>query len=327
MAIPLITISGLNADRYLINNPIWVDFNNISANTKYVIVSTAVLIGAGPAATYGTPTSLRFYPNAARKIYFDLAELVKSFFPEPQHPDGYLANASLLGTNYLKVKITIQSVLTTGQAVTHTSYVKNFMRGGSESYRTNEILAVSAVLKESSKLPRWAGYPLAKYALDTSANIRYYSIISAEETVQRKVIGCNPVYIRFLNTKGGYSFWLFEQFELKKKSKKPDTVKDRTRTRSLGNETEWELIVESRVEAEYFATMRALAESPEVHAYGLTSKIFADLQASGKTVDIQHKFEPIINPGNSADVNSFEKVQSFKFSFDIPLTHNPRVIW
>jgi len=324
MAGPTQTISGLNNDRYMVNNPIWVDIKYIANDVKYVLISIVPILDPGePQNTI--PTRLRLYPDFNRSLYFDLSECIKAFFKRPNHPES-IANGQSLGTNYIKAQITLTGVKNDGQTQTYLTVARNFIRGGEESYRTNVTAAHGQVLKESTKIPRWPGYPVAKYIID-KALIQYYSIIPASETVQRKVVGCNPVYIRFLNTQGGYSFWLFEQYTINKKSAKPKILTGREGFTSLGHKIDWTLNVESRVDSEYFQTFRALCESPEVHVWGLVAKAFADLQTAGKTAQIKYTWDRVINPGNTVNTNSYEAVQDFKLKFDLLMPHNSLLTW
>jgi len=335
VAIPLMVVEGLNKDNYMINNPIWIDVKYIAENTKYLTIN---LLRVSPVGTVNEPSSIRLYPFNG-KLYFDLAPMVKTFMARPQHPSS-IGEDQITGTNFQTMRITLQQIRDDDTITETRTFLKNFVRAGMESPDGNLSLVTGTVLKESVLLPRWQGYPLAKYTLSGGSTskipqwgIRYNAIIPLSETEQRRVVGCNPMYFRFLNTKGGYSFWLFEDWSVEKSSDKPDIVENRGGDYSLGHELEYELEVTTRCERRYYKTMRALAQSFEVYAYNFTNIALNDTGADqtegaqSKLATDTKKWETVINPGNKVETNSYEDVQEFKFKFRVNLKQKPALKW
>lgn len=331
-------ITGLTSDRYLINNPIWVDITNIAAGVKYVSVSLSNARQAVQVASIPPiPVSLRLYPLNGR-LYFDLSEGIKSFFSLPDF-SRETPNDTPIGTNYETIFVRIQS--TDGVRV-YDSYTvsKTFIRGGRDGSLSNRFLSLSTILKESTKIPRWGFYPVRKFYMTASRDTRttYHDIRSTtdipyDEIDERRIIGCNPLYFKFLNTKGGYSNWLFEKWEYEKATDAGETIQNRNFNYSLGSETEHEIEVESRIERDYFETLRALVQSPEVYVYELEAKLYRDVVSGGQTfgtggVALSRGGWYRVYPGkNKITFKSSEDVKDIKLKFEVPNLQRPTVKW
>lgn len=320
------TITGLENNLYFVNNPIWVNVDNLQgADWVRVILAPQRFQNE---IQYSQPTSQRLYPFQ-NKLYFDLSDYAKTFFKKPQHPAS-ISNNQPIETNYQRIVVIIQKIVDNAISEQFTA-TKDFIFGGTENYGSNVYANPLDVLKESVKLPRWEGYPLAKYYVDGAGVVRFVNILEIDEVEPRVTIGCNPLYLRWLNTKGGYSFWLFERWTLTKKTGKPTEIGARPTTYNLGNEPSWSLEVSTKCERRYYKTMRSLAQSPEVSAYDLTGIAIDDTGASqsdGAFLKTDVKFfEPVINMGNQVQTDGVKDVDEFKFNFDCVLTMKPQLKW
>src|SRR5699024_2277410 len=88
---------------------------------------------------------------------------------------------------------------------------KYFVRGG---YLTGINLSPTEVmlLSDTHKIPDWNGKPARAYKLN---NGKSDSVIpSPSETKVMNALGCDSLYVAFLNGKGCYSYWNFEKWEL-----------------------------------------------------------------------------------------------------------------
>ena len=307
------TIQGLGLNRHLINNPIWVDI----VDAPETIYLTFTILD-GNTAPLISPYVIKTFNGRAS---FDLSEIVKSMMNEPQHPIGLLPG-DILPSNSTDMTLRFQGV----EDPDEVSLTKTFIRGGDSTMRSNLTLPAFAVLKESEKIPVWEGFPSAKYYLSGNNRIAYTSILANEEIDRQSVVNCNPLFLRFLNTRGGYSFWLFEEWEVNEKSKKTDRIKRRGNPLDLGLEMEYELETTTRVNREYNATLSALLKSPEVHVYNIASI----LNNRGEGMNFQDRFDKwtrIYNAGGSMSWNSFEDMNEYTFKFDLLFNEKPTLIW
>lgn len=124
---------------------------------------------------------------------------------------------------------------------------------------------------------------------------------------------CNPFYVRFLNTKGGYSFWMFNAWEYSTTSKELGVVSTTTsiNNKSLGFSEENTVTVDTRVKREYYDLIRALIVSPVIQVYNQFDMEWLKIELKGTTFDS----------------NNYEDLQEFTCDFDLMLNTNPGTIW
>lgn len=299
------TVTGINGSRYYVNNPIWVTVDTSMDVDPTAVVNLSITINAT------IVFSAKYYPLNGL-VYFDLSEIIKGFLPEPSHPTNPISGQPI-SLSTVNATISLPGFNST----------KTFFRGGEDSQRTNIQVPNEAVLSESEKIPVWTGYPYAKYYLNSSGITYYTDILQVSEIEQRKVATCNPVYLRFLNSKGGYSFWLFEDWELLKNSKTTSVIERRTSDLDLGLETSHELNISTRVEERYLSTLRALLQSPDVYIYNIQNI----LVESNPQFQQSFVWTKIYNGGGNMKWNSYDSVHEFDFKFDLRLKSNPTLIW
>lgn len=297
------TITGLSGSRYYVNNPIWLECD-VSDNP---VDSFTMVISDG-----GTPIFQGKFYTFENKAYIDIAEIMKGLLPEPNHPVNP-STGQVINTNSISVQI---YVLGFAPSIT-------FYRGGEDSDRTNVQVPALAALIESAKIPVWTGYPSAKYYLNASNEIIYTNIIPPSETEQRRVVNCNPVYLRFLNSKGGYSFWMFESWNIQKKTKKGDIIERRVNNLDLGLEPSHTLNLSTRAEERYTQTLSALCESPEVYIYQIQNVV----EEQNTSFQFSNEWTRIFNDGSSMEWNNEDSVNEFDFKFNLNFKNNPSLLW
>lgn len=310
-------ISGFNQNRYLINNPIWVDITGAGAKVVLSFVSLQTQVGNTPIFTFYT-----FSGN----VSFDISEIIKALMPEPNHPASPISGSIIPG-NVTTQTLVFQSSGDVFQSSggSSQSFVKSFIRGGDASMGTSLTLPSGSVLKESPKIPVWEGYPSAKYTLNANNQVVFSNILANNEIDRRKVVTCNPVFLRFLNTRGGYSFWMFEEWEVNEKSSKTNRIDRRGNPLDLGMEMAWELSLNTRVEREYNATLSALLKSPEVHIYRVENIL--NERSSGLLTKSYGAWTRIYNAGGAMQWNAFEQMNEYSFKFDLLFKEKPTLIW
>ena len=316
-------VTGLNRDRYLINNPIWVEVREIPSEAIYVSTTITRLNTDGTEIPENAPTTLRLH-SINGVLYFDLSEGIKAFFPVPDYRNTG-SNNTPIGHNYQKARVTFKATSQTGIIVEEIQFTRTYIRGGKDGPGFNLSLAQGEVLKESTRIPRWGTYPVRKYWLNDLNEIVSSGIIAETETDVRRVVGCNPIYFRFLNTSGGYSYWLFENWELSKSAKKAQRIESRDLDYSLGAEISFQLEVEGRIEKEYYRTVRALLQSPEIYVRDLESKVYNDSLVN--TASRSQPWYKVYAAPNSMKTPSNEELIEVKLKFDLLSKQRPSVVW
>ena len=305
-------ISGLSLNRYLVNNPIWVDISNAPETIYLTLIpvhqptQAQTLIAPYIISTFNGKTS------------FDLSEIIKSMMNEPQHPIGLLSG-DILPSNATTLTLRFQAVEDPDEVM----LTKTFIRGGDATMGSNLTLPANAVLKESAKIPVWEGFQSAKYYLNENNRIVYTNILENAEIERMSIVNCNPLFLRFLNTRGGYSFWLFEEWEVTEKSKKTERIIRRGNPLDLGMEMEYSLETTTRVERKYNNTLSALLKSPEIYAYKIGNLLNKRILVESIRFT---EWTRIYNAGGSMSWNSFEEMNEYTFKFDLLFNEKPTLI-
>tara|TARA_R110001606_G_scaffold253995_7_gene401858 strand:+ start:451 stop:1395 length:945 start_codon:yes stop_codon:yes gene_type:complete len=310
-----INLTGLTADRYLFNNPIWIAATNLglgASSLQCTISRTDVS---------GVFVTSRFF-IFSDTVEFDISEYIKGMCDYPNYPTGIVLNNQDIETNYYPFTITLNAVNPQGQLTSSLNLQKTFIRGGLENQQTNVALPNGTILKESVKIPVWNGYEKRIYKIENNTIIMTTDIPNG--SIENMVIkSCNPLYFRFVNMLGGYSYWLFENWDFLKKTDKTQVIDRRDVDISTGNKSSYSLNVSGRVDRRYFKVMRALIQSPEIQVLNLSNKVN---EVSG-FVAVNENWEQVWSAGNQSSINALQKVNQIKLKFDYVSTMQTQTIW
>lgn len=303
-------VTGLNGNRYLAGNPIPVGFfpdtDDFLSGSKITVTVTKLVTHAGDVQITLPPFTL--YPPP-KGMTIDLAPYVKGLLPKPYVPDGNYQNPV---PNYQRLSFTISETQgDTSQVFNNKTFIRGFKRTKSDQGIT---LPVGTTLNNADRIPYWGSYPVARFLIHTDSTIRPQLVIDSQYTKQMRMpTACNPFYVRFLNSLGGYSFWMFNSWEWETSSDAVGVIK---RTTSINNEslgfTEQNTItVDTRVKREFYGMMRDLCVSPVVQVYNQFGMEWLKIEMQG----------------SSFQENNYEDLQEPTFTFDLMLNNNPQVIW
>lgn len=282
------TIShDLNGNGYFINNEIWF---KISSDTA--IYFNVVLQNLSNAKISSKFTC---YTDQLNSSFINIQPIVKSLFDVPNGQDKTTA----------KINITI-----TGNDGTTISFVKDFIRGGVRTNNVNQTISPNQSLRLYSTIPVWAGYPVNDYFLNPDYSVSVLSLADAVNIDYRRVKGCNSRYLKFLNQKGGYSFWLFESFSNKEAGLGTGYLVDsKNNLLDLGAESNSEISLYSKFPMNYKQYLYDLIVSPDVYIY----------KDAG--------WEKIFLKSNSVEFDDVKKAYSVNLQFDLNYRFNPSLLW
>jgi hypothetical protein len=297
------TVTGLNGNRYYVNNPIWVKVDTTGDSNNQVTLNISKDSDILYSAKYYTLNNI---------VHFDLSEIMKGLLPEPNHPKTIVSGQSIkLAEGNFSIDLPNFNVS------------RSFLRGGEYSDRENIEVPNNAILSESEKIPVWTGYPSAKYYFDINGISRYTEILTTSESEKRRVISCNPVFLRFLNTKGGYSFWLFDEWEINKSSKQGTIVERRVQNLDLGLTTEGSINLSTKADTRYINTLNALLSSSEIYIYNIKNVLVEDNPQFIQS----NLWTRVYNSGGKMKWNNFDSVHEFDFKLDFNFKNNSTLIW
>lgn len=285
----MIISHNLNSNGYFINNEIWIE---ISTDLP-VVYFRLVLMNLSNAKI---STQFISYANSDNKVFVNIQSIVKSLF---EVPNGATNNAS-------KIQISI----TTNEGVNLT-FTKDFIRGGKRTNDTNQTISPNQTLRLSANLPVWSGFPISDYFLSSSYLIQEQLLADVSNIDYRRIKGCNNIYIKFLNQKGGYSYWLFESYSEKEQNTNQGyLVNSKTNNLlDLGNQSKSDLQIYSKIPKEYRDYAKDIIVSPDIYAY----------QNAG--------WKKIFSKNNSVEFDNIKKVYVTNLNIDLNYRFNPSLLW
>ena len=279
----------LNNNGYFINNEIWFE---ITADLP-VTYFRLILMNLSNAKI---STQFISYTDPNNKVFVNIQSITKSLFDVPND-----------GTNNA-TKIQISITTNEGRNLTFT---KDFVRGGKRVNDTNQTISPNQTLRLASNLPVWSGFPIYDYFLSSDYLIQEKTLAEVSNIDYRRIKGCNNIYLKFLNQKGGYSFWLFESYsEKESNSNLGYLVNSKTNNLlDLGNESKSDLQIYSKIPKEYRDYAKDIIVSSDVYAY----------QNGG--------WKKIFMKGNSVEFDNIKKVYVTNLNIDLNYRFKPSLLW
>lgn len=285
---------NLNSNGYLVNNEIWMRLQSDIA-VKYFTVYVYYF--------FGSSTKFILYPNSSStKVVFNLQPIIKSLMIPPDGQTGF--DGSI---NFMQMNVQIG----TDSEFSALDINKYFIRGGNRTNDTNQTQSPNINLRISNRLPVWSGYPaIDEYTENYEVKTRNVSL--AENVDYRRVKGCNNTYVKFLNQKGGYSYWLFESFsERESATNLGFNSYPESGFVDFGSETKYDFRLYSKIPAEYVNYAKDIIVSCGIYIYD-------EGTASWKTAFMK---------SNSIEYDNIKKVYAVALSLDLHYRFNPSLLW
>lgn len=311
-----IAISGFTSNSlYFTGNDIWARIYETSVLQRTFVKSLTVQVE-------GVNGEFKYYPSDQGDFHINLSPIVRLAFEQPQQDPDYVNPTPYVSTtNFAKKKVIFTVNKTYGtESVNRTS---NFIRGYKRTNGSNITADYDKYLTNSDKIPVWPGYPSAGYivynpvnaAPGTTTNI--YKVINLPSSIKEimRIKGCESTYVKFMNSQGGYSSWLFEKREQSHKNEQLGYSETRQGYTDFGSYGENEHKLQSKVPERYFGLIQDLIESPEVYIYNPSAAIAAD------------KWQRIILEDNTITENTWDSVYQVSIDVKAPLKYNPSLIW
>jgi hypothetical protein len=308
-------VTGLSADGYLINNDIYLESPSYISPLGFDL-TTYYAITFKNLTTQAVTRPIEVYPLPGLGIKLNLAPVIKSLFSYPETNNDYTTLVPFeINTNYLAFEINIKRYHTTDtsnvEVYEETTISKSYIRGGRRTNESNITLPVGSILRPTTALPIWAGYPVAEYKLKAGYKIEKINNLNDVALKERlSVKGCNPTYIKFLNQYGAYSYWLFEGLTDKPDGTSLGYANNLGEVTDLGKEYEQSSTVYSKVPAKWLPIILDLIISPEVLLY------------TGSNT-----WQRIVLDSNKIEENSYKKVYETKLNYKKVTNFNPSLLW
>ncbi len=191
---------------------------------------------------------------------------------------------------------------------------KGFVYGGLRGNKSNIFARINTPLTPTEKLPYFKGYPNTYSVIEPSES--GYSILHTEllitnpNAVNIKVRGCYNVYVKFLNSLGGYSYWMFESYTDEQKNTNSGIINNHV-SFDLGNKLDQEIELYSKVPRDFIPLIQDLIISPEIYIYD-------------KDNDEYNKY---YSSSNTVQSIPYKAGQKLKIKLKPFTNYNPQVLW
>lgn len=275
-------IKGLEHTGYYLFNPIWVEVSQLSQKLTVRIEVNGIL------------NFFDLYPYNG-KLTFDIAELIKGVIPDVKNKTsltgqvdgGYYATINFAeGLGYLTLK-------------------KMFILGGKNSYSSNVPIKSNLNLTPFF----WQGFPFWSSTANgiTISNQNYIPISNKYRLTPR--VNCDNIFIAFRNDLGGFSFYLFEDFNIQNSNKDKGYYITPIEPKTMGIENTLQVSVRSKIKREFYETIEHLSRSIEIYIYNKDKIIDSDLDWIRVVGSNETNFNPKLI---SSDVEfTFDVVKNF----------------
>lgn len=292
-----LTITGLQSNYYLANNPIYITVRETSP-WDYAAIKVGSL-----RVSIVTPVE-----DAVR---VDIAPFIKSLMPNV----SFNVSDNIISA---EIRVTVfRRGISVAIPISQETFNKTFIRGGNNRNLPNYNISANQLLKVTDKLPYWSGYDarysrmiqggsintISEYPVDHPQNI-------PNQKERLSVKGCNPKFVKFLNRLGGYSYWLFEVSETTLTNNDLGTINN-SYIADLGYSYNEEIELYSKVPERYMALMEDLIFSPSTWLFEKEANQWHRVKLSN----------------NNVKTNRANKAQEFRIKIKPFTNYNPSLIW
>ena len=289
------TITGLENNYYLSQNDIWISVNG------FVVPIAMLQLTVKNLTTNQELPIFKMYASPNNDLQFNICKPIRALFPETNH----ISNNNLQS---FELKFTAKFV-DSNIADEEIILEKYFIRGGRNKNANDEWYLTSST---ELVVGKWIDYGIdvTTYA----QKVLWSDIVESAPSNQFKVIlkECNYKIIKFLNSIGGYQYFVFEKFQIKNKSKSGKTIdvptqrlrKDNFKNTAISNGRVIELYAKTPMEIQ--EVFSDLVNSQEVYLYNNLGN------------DDDAKWEKLKLDNNESIENNYERVFENKISFELP---------
>lgn len=291
------TISGLSNNYYLAGNSIWVE---VSAFVKTPVSMELTLSNSTSGKTL-PPFTL--YPSPDEAFRFNVCLPIRALQPEPDH----------ISYNSLQAYSIVFSVTFDDGTTESLTLAKYFVRGGRNKEGNAEWYLNDGDKLFNGKYPVWHGIDLPGFAqwLQGAYIIDYAP--TPEETHKLFLHTCNYKILKFLNSLGGYQYWVFESWQVKSQAKPRkgiSRISQRLRNdtfRALGTEEEQVIILKTKTPIELQHVILELIQSQDVLLYDPAG-----------TDDLSRWNRVQLAGSSDAILNNYDRTYQNEFTYSLP---------
>lgn len=253
------TIIGLENNYYLALNEIWISIKDITSNASYLELTVTNL------TTGVTLHPLTPAPSPTNEFFFNICIPVRYMFPEVNH-----INVNTLQAFKFDFKVKFEDTTIPDDTLTLEKY---FVFGGRDKNGTDEWYLSDYHELLVGKWIKWKGVDIPGFANKIQNNTIVSFIPNEQNIFTHNFPGCDYKIIKFLNSLGGYQYYIFEKYQIKKKTKANkiiEQITDRLRKdnfRNTGTTIDKSIELETKTPFQIQEVFSELVSSMDVYMY------------------------------------------------------------
>ena len=288
------TISGLENNYYLAQNDIWLRVDNFAK------VPIRLELKVTNLNTGSTMPLFRLYADMNNVFRFNVCQTIRPIQPYPVASDN-----NTLSEYKLEFKVIFED-----NTLEEVALERFFIRGGRDKNNIDEWYLSASYPLIIGKWVEWRGIILPGFAKRIQNNLIVDFIPSKANTYNMILpSACNAKIVRFLNSLGGYQFWVFETSEIQSKAKGQNVISQipmRLRDdmfRNTGTDSTKQIVLKTKTPAELQPLIIDLISSPEVHLYDPSGN---DEDSSWQRLQLSGTNEAVLNTNDMSYNNEIE---------------------
>lgn len=297
------TVTGLENNYYLAFNDIWIAVNGFAQDVNILEIKVTNL------TTGIALKEFELSPSPDNDFEFNICIPVRNLFPETDH-----ININSLQSFKIDFKASFEDTAIPDETITIEKY---FVRGGRNKQGINEWFLNPSEELLVGKWIDYVGITIPGYP----QRIQGTSIVNYIPTTSYKVLktSCDYKIVKFLNSLGGYQFFIFEKWEIKRPTKAGKLIKKKTNRlrkdnfRNVAIANSRTIVFHAFTPWEIQEIFSELVESPEVFLYN----------PSG--TDNDSKWERLAIENNESIENNWTRKYENKVEFSFSNYYNKTV--
>lgn len=287
------TITGLENNYYLSQNNIWLKINEFASTVSIVELKVTNLTTGNDLPIFKLAASLN------NDVQFNISQIVSALMPELDHINLNTLQSFQFDFTAKFTDSEIEDDIS--------SLTKFFVFGKRLKNGNNEWYLQDSQELIVGKWIEWVGVTLPGFA----KKIQGASILDFIPTdfYKKNVLNCDFRILKFLNSLGGFQYFVFESFEIKTKSKAGKTISkitDQLRKDNfinLKNETEQTIEFTTKTPFQIQGVFTDLVTSSDIFLYNSNGS------------DDNAKWQRLKLENNDSIENNFDRIYENKIEF------------
>lgn len=292
-------VNGLEVNYYLSGNNIWIKIfefeDKIPVRLDLIVINNTSSLSLQP---------FKLYPDPNNIFNFNISMAIRALQPEPNH-----LTYNTLQNFTLTFSVTYSDGTTENQI-----FDRYFIRGGRNKNNIQQWFLFPAEPLLIDKWVEWQGIILPGNPMRIEGN-KIVDFAPSPNQIRKLLVpgNCNYKIVKFLNSLGGYQFWVFEYSQIDLKTKGKGTIakmaqilRDDTGV-SLGVDVTEMIILKSKVPQDLQPIILDLIKSPDILIYD---------PAGEDDKSLWEKVE--LTESNEATLNTMDGIYFNELTFKIP---------